>query len=191
VFALRMSNDRDQEIVKSAISDTGSGLLEFLSALGQREAIAFGDGVTLPVRIKFDDLPKHAMPRSSSAMFTTMWQQANTDSGFLEQIVEKWRLSNSGSPSAETSQTALFADAMGLTNAPEAAPQPRNPASAAAPADAVRRYNQAPAAQESVPQRPRIAEPAGYGQMPPAGAPSPQGSNALRNLRDRLNRSGR
>ena len=63
VFALRMSNDRDQEIVKSAISDTGSGLLEFLSALGQREAIAFGDGVTLPVRIKFDELPKHCMPQ--------------------------------------------------------------------------------------------------------------------------------
>ena len=63
VFALRMSNDRDQEIVKSAISDTGSGLLEFLTALGQREAIAFGDGVTLPVRIKFDELPKHCMPQ--------------------------------------------------------------------------------------------------------------------------------
>ncbi|MGD9785611.1 MAG: ATP-binding protein [Hyphomicrobiaceae bacterium] len=64
VFALRMSNDRDQEIVTSAISDTGSGLLEFLSALGQREAIAFGDGVTLPVRIKFDELPKAAMELS-------------------------------------------------------------------------------------------------------------------------------
>ena len=63
VFALRMSNDRDQEIVKSAIADTGSGLLEFLTALGQREAIAFGDGVTLPVRIKFDELPKHCMPQ--------------------------------------------------------------------------------------------------------------------------------
>ena len=34
VFALRMSNDRDQAIVSSAISDSGSGLLEFLSALG-------------------------------------------------------------------------------------------------------------------------------------------------------------
>ena len=191
VFALRMSNDRDQEIVKSAISDTGSGLLEFLSALGQREAIAFGDGVTLPVRIKFDDLPKHAMPRSSSAMFTTMWQQASTDSGFLEQIVEKWRLSNSGSPSTETSQTALFADAMGLTNAAEAAPQTRSPASAAAPADPVRRYTPTPAAQDSAPQRHRVAEPAGYGQMPPPAAPAPQASNALRNLRDRLNRGGR
>ena len=70
VFALRMSNDRDQEIVESAISDTGSGMLEFLSALGQREAIAFGDGVSLPVRIRFDELPKHCMPKSSGARFS-------------------------------------------------------------------------------------------------------------------------
>ena len=27
------------------------------AALGAREAIAFGDGMTLPVRIKFDELP--------------------------------------------------------------------------------------------------------------------------------------
>jgi hypothetical protein len=191
VFALRMSNDRDQEIVKSAISDTGSGLLEFLSALGQREAIAFGDGVTLPVRIRFDDLPKHAMPRSSSAMFTTMWQKPSTDTGFLEQIVEKWRLSVSGSAATETSQTALFADAMGLTNNGDQAPAPRNPAPAVDPA--ARRYP-TPATTEGQSHRPRVPEPAGYGQMAPAGAPPPppaQASNALRNLRDRLNRSGR
>ena len=63
VFALRMSNERDQDIVDSAIADTGSGLLEFLPSLGQREAIAFGDGMALPVRIKFDELPKHALPQ--------------------------------------------------------------------------------------------------------------------------------
>ncbi len=84
VFALRMSNDRDQEIVQSSISDTGSGLLEFLSALGQREAIAFGEGVTLPVRIKFDELAKQHMPRSSSAKFTEKWQSSSTEDGFLE-----------------------------------------------------------------------------------------------------------
>ncbi|WP_244540583.1 DUF87 domain-containing protein [Hyphomicrobium sp. CS1BSMeth3] len=193
VFALRMSNDRDQEIVKSAISDTGSGLLEFLSALGQREAIAFGDGVTLPVRIRFDDLPKHAMPRSSSAMFTTMWQQPSTDTGFLEQIVEKWRLSVSGSAATETSQTALFADAMGLTNSAEPAQAPR-PAAPATPADPAARRYPTPAGAEGASQRPRVPEPAGYSQAAPAGA-SPQqpaqASNALRNLRDRLNRSGR
>ncbi len=110
VFALRMSNDRDQEIVTSAISDTGSGLLEFLSALGQREAIAFGDGVSLPVRIKFDELPKSAMPRSSSARFSERWQTSVGDEGFLEQIVERWR--SSGSTPDDLNSGHMIADAL-------------------------------------------------------------------------------
>jgi hypothetical protein len=194
VFALRMSNDRDQAIVKSAISDTGSGLLEFLSALGQREAIAFGDGVTLPVRIRFDDLPAHAMPRSSSAMFTTMWQQPSTDTGFLEQIVDKWRYSISG---AEGSQAAaMFADAMGLTG-PAAPPAPP-PQPAMDPA--ARRYPTPSDANARDGVRPRLAsDQPTNGQMPaanhtappPAAAPAPaQGSSALRSLRDRLNQRG-
>lgn len=96
VFALRMSNDRDQEIVTSAITDTGSGLLEFLPSLGQREALAFGDGVALPVRIKFDELPAHALPRGTTARFTEHWQRSVGDDGFLEQVVEKWRTSDIG-----------------------------------------------------------------------------------------------
>ena len=93
VFALRMANDRDQEIVQSAIADTGSGLLEFLPALGAREAIAFGDGVTLPVRIKFNELEKCNLPRSSSAEFSEKWQSSVDEDGFLETIVERWRTS--------------------------------------------------------------------------------------------------
>lgn len=96
VFALRMSNDRDQAIVQSSISDTGSGLLEFLSALGQREAIAFGEGVSLPVRIRFDDLAKDCMPRSSSAKFTERWKKSVNDESFVESVVERWRASSSG-----------------------------------------------------------------------------------------------
>jgi hypothetical protein len=114
IFALRMSNDRDQEIVKSAIADTGSGLLEFLTALGQREAIAFGDGVTLPVRIKFDELPKQCMPRSSTARFTEKWQVSVGDDGFLEGIVERWRNSSCASAADAAQQMAMLAEAMNI-----------------------------------------------------------------------------
>ena len=120
VFALRMSNDRDQAIVSSAISDSGSGLLEFLSALGQREAIAFGDGVTLPVRIRFDDLPQHAMPRSSTARFSEMWQRSTGDDLLLEHIVEKWRLSASGGGT----QASLFSEALEAAGTPSEAGYP-------------------------------------------------------------------
>ena len=127
VFALRMSNDRDQEIVTSAITDSGSGLLEFLPALGQREALAFGDGVALPVRIKFDELPKDALPRSTTAHFTEHWQRSVGDEGFLEQVVEKWRSSDI-STDLTTGQTAMYAEGMPL-EVPQAAyanvpPQP-------------------------------------------------------------------
>lgn len=165
VFALRMSNDRDQEIVKSAIADTGSGLLEFLSALGQREAIAFGDGVTLPVRIRFDELPKHCMPRSSTASFTEQWQRSVGDDGFLESIVDRWRNSSLGS-GADAHGTAMFAEAMLLT--PEI-PAPVAPA----PADAFR------AVREPVERRREPRDPV---TPPVAVAPA----NALRSLREKL-----
>jgi hypothetical protein len=180
VFALRMSNDRDQEIVKSAISDTGSGLLEFLTALGQREAIAFGDGVTLPVRIKFDELPKHCMPRSSSARFTEKWQKSVGDEGFLDSIVDRWRNSSCASAADAAQHMAMFAESMNLT--PHA--NPETPADLAVVDD------------RSPPAREPIAEPLrrDFGsirreQPPapavPAAAAAPPGS-ALRTIRDRL-----
>jgi DNA helicase HerA-like ATPase len=162
VFALRMSNDRDQEIVKSAIADTGSGLLEFLSALGQREAIAFGDGVTLPVRIRFDDLPKHCMPRSSTAPFTERWQKSVGDDGFLESIVDRWR-SSSVASAADTAQAmTMFAEAVDLRPEPPIADD-----SSVRLRDVERR--------EFVPLR----------REPPIAPPS-AAANTLRSVRDKL-----
>lgn len=117
VFALRMANDRDQAIVASAVSDTGSGLLEFLPALGQREAIAFGDGVALPVRIRFDEMAKANLPRSSTARFSEKWQKPVGDDSFLEQLVERWRASGASGVVDATQQMAMFAEAMGLSSA--------------------------------------------------------------------------
>jgi DNA helicase HerA-like ATPase len=173
IFALRMSNDRDQEIVKSAISDTGAGLLEFLTALGQREAIAFGDGVTLPVRIKFDDLPRHCLPRSSTARFTEKWQKSVGDEGFLEAIVDRWRNASSTSAADAAHQVTLFAEAMSL----HGGPAPEVPA-----AQGIRE----PITPISEPRRADVPsirrEPA---PAPAAGAAQPPG-NALRAIRDRL-----
>lgn len=115
VFALRMANDKDQAIVQSAVADTGSGLLEFLPSLGQREAIAFGDGMSLPVRIKFDELPKNCLPRSSTARFSEKWQKSLGDEGFLEQVVDRWRASGIGTGGDMSQQLAMMADAMGIS----------------------------------------------------------------------------
>ncbi len=153
VFALRMSNDHDQAIVASAISDNGSGMLEFLPTLGQREAIAFGDGVSLPVRIRFDELPAQYLPHSSTARFTVQWQKSVVEDGFLDQVVDRWRASGMGADPEESQQTSMLAEAIqvdadsihGEQRDPEP-PRPTAPAALrAAPAPANTR--RAPSAQ--------------------------------------------
>lgn len=95
VFSMRMSNDRDQNFVRAAIFDTAASLLDFLPSMGAREAIVFGDGVTLPGRIRFADLPEDAMPRSRTASFTKNWQQTISSELDLADVVERWRAADS------------------------------------------------------------------------------------------------
>lgn len=66
VFAMRLSNERDQEIIRSAIADSSASTLAFLSSMGQREAIAFGDGVATPMRMKFERLTSDEIPGRAS-----------------------------------------------------------------------------------------------------------------------------
>ncbi len=62
VFAMRLANDHDQEIIRSAISDSSASTLSFLSSIGNREAIAFGEGIATPMRMRFADQPAEHIP---------------------------------------------------------------------------------------------------------------------------------
>jgi len=61
-FAMRLSNEHDQAIVRSAAADSSASSLAFLSSMGQREAIAFGEGVATTMRMKFEKLEAHQIP---------------------------------------------------------------------------------------------------------------------------------
>ncbi len=91
IFSLRLTNERDQEILKAGISDAAASLLEFMPTMGTGEAITFGEGVALPTRIKFDMLPAHELPRSNTASFTKNWSKDLPDDTFLHEIVNRWR----------------------------------------------------------------------------------------------------
>jgi len=45
MFVMRLSNDRDQALIRSAISDAGASMLTFVPSLGTGEVFAFGAGV--------------------------------------------------------------------------------------------------------------------------------------------------
>jgi DNA helicase HerA-like ATPase len=94
VFAMRLSNDRDQAIVKSAVPDAGTSLVEFVASLGVREGIAFGEGVPLPTRFRFKDLAADRLPRSTSGRQVRLDSTAEMDSDFLQNVVDRWRESS-------------------------------------------------------------------------------------------------
>ncbi len=89
IFTMRLSNERDQQIVKSAVSDAAESLLKFLPSLGMRETIAFGEGVTLPSRVMLAELPKHALPQGASAYLDT--ETEDLDPGLVDDAIIRWR----------------------------------------------------------------------------------------------------
>ena len=91
IFSMRLTNERDQDILRAGISDAAASLLEFMSTMGTGEAITFGEGVALPTRIKFDMLPEDEWPKSNTASFTENWAKVLPDDSFLHEIVHRWR----------------------------------------------------------------------------------------------------
>jgi hypothetical protein len=90
-IALRLSNERDLQVLRSSSHEGILDLLEFLPMLGDRDAIVLGQGVSMPMRITFDDLRHTAVPRNLNPGFSKSWKFPNTDSYELEAIVSRWR----------------------------------------------------------------------------------------------------
>ena len=55
MFAMRLSSERDKDIMAQAAGASSQGTLNFLSSLADREAIAFGEAIPTPMRMKFAD----------------------------------------------------------------------------------------------------------------------------------------
>ena len=66
LFAMRMANDRDQALLRSAVTDGVANLLAFVPSLGTREVVAVGEGLPLPARLTFKALPEDRVPRSET-----------------------------------------------------------------------------------------------------------------------------
>ncbi len=171
IFSMRLTNERDQEILRAGISDAAASLMEFMSTMGTGEAVTFGEGVALPTRIKFDMLPPDCAPKSNTASFTKNWANDLPDDAFLHEIVTRWRAQTYNPDSATYSVDTGAAQPAAQPAA--AAPQVAAPAPGAgqaqpgirrpvqpAPAQAPQRATAAGGFGQQVPQRPQPAAPA-------------------------------
>ena len=91
LFAMRMATDRDQDLVRAAVSDAAANLLPFLPSLGTREVLAFGPGVALPTRFKFPLLPPELVPRSEAVSRGQLSADLATEDQLIESVIERWR----------------------------------------------------------------------------------------------------
>ena len=91
VFALRLTNEHDQAFVARALPENARWLVDSLPSLNTQEAVVVGDGVTVPVHIRFNDLDRDHRPSSSNPSFAESWRD-ETDQGFLDRAINRWRL---------------------------------------------------------------------------------------------------
>jgi len=91
LFAMRLTNDRDQAILRSAVSDAAANLLAFLPSLATREVLAFGEGMALPTRLKFKHLEAHLLPRSEAVQGCGVELDPGINRDFVASVLERWR----------------------------------------------------------------------------------------------------
>ena len=59
LFAMRLANELDKGIIRAAAGVSASSTIAFLSSIADREAIAFGEAIATPMRMKFADISAH------------------------------------------------------------------------------------------------------------------------------------
>ncbi len=91
LFVMRLSNDRDQDLIRSAVSDAAVNLLSFIPSLGTREVFTFGPGVALPTRMRFQELPPELRPNSEAAGNTRSDAGNNISRDLISTVIERWR----------------------------------------------------------------------------------------------------
>jgi DNA helicase HerA-like ATPase len=100
IFALRLGNEHDLEFVRHAVPDSSRWLADALPALNTQEALVLGDGVPVPLHIRFRDLAPEDRPASTTPPFTAAWQADLEDDGLIEETIERWRRQVRGGHSA-------------------------------------------------------------------------------------------
>src|SRR5688572_2344949 len=91
IIAMRLNNDRDQAFVKSAMPEGSRGFLDVIPALRNRECIVCGEGVSIPIRVAFDDLERDRRPASSDVLFSELWRTSGDEDAMVNRVVKRWR----------------------------------------------------------------------------------------------------
>lgn len=91
MFAMRMANEHDQALLRSAVGDSSLDLLDFIPSLGTGEAVGFGEGLAVPARLTFKALAPDLLPRSDITNSPSKMLDNPIDRRFVTSVVDRWR----------------------------------------------------------------------------------------------------
>ncbi len=91
IISMRLNNDRDQAFVKAAMPEGARGFLDSIPALRNRECIISGEGVSIPMRVAFDNLEENKRPASEDPSFVDLWNQGGGEEDMVLRTVQRWR----------------------------------------------------------------------------------------------------
>ncbi|HET7281212.1 MAG TPA: DUF87 domain-containing protein [Sphingomicrobium sp.] len=91
ILSMRLNNERDQACVRAAMPEGARGFLDAIPALRNRECIVSGEGVAIPIRVRFDDLEPEKRPASSDPSFARLWRETGDEEGIINRTIKRWR----------------------------------------------------------------------------------------------------
>lgn len=91
LFMMRMANDEDQSLLRSAVSDAAANLLSFVPSLGTGEVVGIGEGMPLPTRFTFRTLPRSLLPCSDTGVGSADAKDEVSRSELVKRAIERWR----------------------------------------------------------------------------------------------------
>ncbi|WP_343346780.1 DUF87 domain-containing protein [Sphingomicrobium sp. XHP0239] len=91
ILSMRLNNHRDQEVVAAAMPEGAQSLIDAIPALRNREAVVSGEGVSLPLRLRFDTLEEERRPNSDDPAFAALWNREGDERATVDRAISRWR----------------------------------------------------------------------------------------------------
>jgi len=91
IIAMRLNNERDQAHVRAAMPEGARGFMDAIPALRNRECIVCGEGVSIPMRVSFDDLDAALRPASDDPSFAAQWSKSGGEEAMIDRTMQRWR----------------------------------------------------------------------------------------------------
>ncbi|MFM6951444.1 MAG: ATP-binding protein [Novosphingobium sp.] len=91
IIVMRLNSERDQAFVKAAMPEGARGFLDAIPALRNRECIICGEGVSIPMRVAFDELEEAKRPASADPAISALWQECGGEEDMVQRTVQRWR----------------------------------------------------------------------------------------------------